>query len=163
MRSALAISLLLLSSAAFAETVEIRPKHPVAEFTIPDDDWKVTHTARGVEAVSDDKEVYFWIEAYKPNEFDAVLAEHNAYWKEQGVAITSSDEQKHSEKGLEVSLVTKHATWNGEPTVLYYVEYHLGLKSQTNVVFTYWASPEGDKEQHDAVGKVLESLKVTEQ
>jgi len=97
---ALAIPLLLLGSTAFAATLEIRPKEPVAEFTIPDD-WTTSHTERGIEAVSKDKEVYFWIEAYEPSEFDAILAEHNAYWKEQGVAISSSDEQKHAENGVD--------------------------------------------------------------
>ncbi len=161
MRIAIAVVLSVLSSAAFAATLEVRPSEPVAQFNIPDD-WTTTRTERGLQSVSQNKEVYFWIEAYKPSEFDTILAEHNKYWKEQGVDIASSDELKHAENGKEVSLVTKHATWNGAPTVLYYVEYHLGLKSESNVVFTYWASPEGDKTFHEQVADVLDSLTVTE-
>ena len=127
MRFALAVPLCFVSFAAFAATMEVRPSEPVAEFNVPDD-WTTTRTDRGLQVVSKDKEVYFWLEAYKPSEFDAILAEHNNYWKDQGVAIKSTDEQKHAENGKEVSMVTEHETWNGAPTVLYYVEYHLGLK-----------------------------------
>ena len=87
MRFALAIPLCLLSFAAFAASMEVRPREPVAEFNVPDD-WTTTRTDRGLQVVSKDKEVYFWLEAYKPTEFDAILAEHNNYWKEQGVAIS---------------------------------------------------------------------------
>ena len=59
-------------------------------------------------------------------------------------------------------MTTEHATWKGEPTVLYYVEFQLGLPSKSNIVFTYWASPEGDKAFNKEVGDVLASLKVTE-
>ncbi|MBV8473235.1 MAG: hypothetical protein JO234_07440, partial [Hyphomicrobiales bacterium] len=55
-----------------------------------------------------------------------------------------------------------HATWNGKPTVLYYVEFQLGLPSKSNIVFTYWASPAGDQTFHKEVGAVLRSLTVTE-
>jgi hypothetical protein len=153
--------LLLLCGSAYAATVEIRPDRPIAEFSIPDD-WKTSHIKRGIQAVSSDKEVYFWIEAYAPSDFKTLIAEHNAYWKQQGVDITSSDEQKHNENGKEVAVTTEHATWNGEPTVLYYVEYRLGLPSNSNIVVTYWASPEGDKAFQKQVGDVLGSLTITE-
>ena len=162
MRSLIATTLMMITSVtASAATVEVRPNRPVAQFTIPDD-WKTSHIERGIQAVSKDKEVYFWIETYKPDQFQDIVAEHSAYWKDQGVEITSRDEAKHEENGWEIVLTTEHATWKGEPTVLYYVEYHLGLASNSNIVVTYWASPEGDKSFHDAVGDVLGSLKITE-
>jgi len=162
MRSVVSIILMLLFSVvAYAGTMEVRSNEPVAEFTIPDD-WKTSRIGRGIEAISKDEEVYFWIEAYKPEEFQQILAEHNDYWKEQGVSITSSDEEKHQENGKEVMITTEHATWKGMPTVLYYVEFQLGLPSRSNIVFTYWASPDGDKTFQKEVGDVLASLKVTE-
>jgi len=97
-----------------------------------------------------------------PGIFVFIIAEHSAYWKDQGVEIASRDEDKRQENGKQISITTEHATWKGEPTVLYYVEYHLGLASNSNIVVTYWASPEGDKSFHDAVGDVLGSLKITE-
>jgi hypothetical protein len=162
MRNAAGLIFLLASTHfAKAETMEVRPSAPVAKFEIPED-WKTSRIPRGIEAVSTDGEVYFWIESYKPDEFDAIIAEHNAYWKKQGVVITSSDEEKHQENGAEVSMTTEHATWKGEPTVLYYIEFHLGLASKSDIVLTYWASPEGDKQFQKEVGDVIASLKVTE-
>ena len=158
---AIAAALALLAGEARAATVEVDPDTPVAEFNIPDG-WKTSHIDRGLQAISKDEEVDFWIEAYKPDEFKQILAEHNAYWKDQGVVIASSDTQTHKENGVEVTITTEHATWKGAPTVLYYVEFHLGLPSKRNIVLTYWASPEGDKTFHGDVGEVLSSLKVTE-
>ena len=162
MRSLLALVVLLASTAlALAEPMEIRPKAPVATFDLPDS-WDTSRIERGIQAISPDKEVDLWIEAYKPDQFQAILAEHNAYWKEQGVEITGQDSKTHKEGGQQVQMTTETATWNGKPTVLYYIEYDLGLASKSNIVVTYWASPEGDKTFHADVGKILESLEVTE-
>ena len=162
MRSIVSIIFLLFYSVgAYAGTMEVRPNEPIAVFTMPDD-WKTSRIDRGVQAISKDEQVYFWIESYKPDEFQQILAEHNDYWKKQGVTITSSDEQKHQENGKEVMFTTQHATWKGAPTVLYYIEFQLGLASQSNIVFTYWASPDGDKTFQKEVGDVLASLEVTE-
>ncbi len=141
--------------------MEVRPSAPIAEFTLPDN-WETKRIERGVQATSPDQEVYFWIEAYKPDEFQQILAEHNEYWKKQGVVITSSDQEKHQEGSKEVSITNEHATWKGKPTVLYYVEFQLGLPSQSNIVLTYWASPKGDQAFHKEVGDVLGSVNVTE-
>ncbi len=162
MRSVTFLSVFLFGSVlAHAETMEVRPSAPIAEFNVPDD-WKNSRVERGIQSTSKDSEVYFWLEAYTPDQFDKILAEHNAYWKEQGVVISSSDTQAHQENGQEVTMTTEHATWKGEPTVLYYAEFQLGLPSKSNIVFTYWASPEGDKAFNKEVGDVLASLKVTE-
>ena len=152
---------LFASDVAHAGPMEVRPDAPIAEFNVPDD-WKNSRIEHGIQSVSKDEEVYFWLEAYTPDEFQKILDEHNAYWKEQGVTISSSDTQAHQENGQEVTMTTEHATWKGEPTVLYYVEFQLGLPSKSNIVFTYWASPEGDKAFNKEVGDVLASLKVTE-
>jgi hypothetical protein len=162
MRSLLSFVFLLTSCVlSFAGVMEVRPNRPVAEFNIPDG-WKTSRIDRGIQAVSKDGEVYFWIETYQPDELQQIVAEHNAYWKDQGVVIASSDDQTHSENGMEVSMSNKHATWKGDPTVLYYLEFHLGLPSKSNIVLTYWASPEGDKSFHKDIGDVISSLKVTE-
>lgn len=162
MRSLFVLAVLFAATTlAFAEPTEIRPKAPVATFDIPDA-WETSQISRGIEAVSPDKEVYLWVEAYEPDQFKAILAEHDAYWKEQGVEITARDSESHKEGGQQVQMTTETATWNDKPTVLYYVEYDLGLASKSNIVVTYWASPEGDKTFHGKVGKILESLAVTE-
>ena len=59
----------------------------------------------------------------------------------------------HKEGGQQVQMTTETATWNDKPTVLYYVEYDTRTASKSNIVVTYWASPEGDKTFHGKVGK----------
>ena len=162
MRSLFALAVFLAATTfALAEPMEIRPEAPVATLDIPDA-WETSRISRGIEAVSPDKEVYLWVEAYEPDQFKAILAEHDAYWKEQGVEITARDSKSYKEGGQQVQMTTETATWNDKPTVLYYVEYDLGLASKSNIVVTYWASPEGDETFHGNVGKILESLAVTE-
>ena len=157
----LLVSFLFASTLAEADTMEVRPDAPVAQFTIPDG-WKTSRIDRGIQAVSKDEEVDFWIEAYTPDQFKAILEEHNAYWKDQGVVISASDSQTHAANGKQVIVTTEHANWKGKPTVLYYIEFNLDLPSKSNIVFTYWASPEGDKTFESEVGDVLKSLDVTE-
>jgi hypothetical protein len=128
------LCLLFSSVLAHADPVEVRPSEPVAEVTIPDH-WEVNRIERGIKLFSNDYEVYIWIEAYKPDQIQQLVAEHDAYWKKQGIVIASSDEQKHQENGKEASAVTRGATWNGKPTVLYYKEFQLGLPSRSNIRF----------------------------
>ncbi len=162
MRVRFSILCLLLSSAlAHADPVELRPSQPIAELTIPDH-WEVKRIERGIQIFSEDYEVYIWLEAYNPNELQKIIAEHDAYWKSQGITIASHDEQKHQEDGKEVSVTTDNAIWNRKPTILYYKDIHLGLPSGTNIVFTYWASPKGDKAFERDVADIQKSLKVTE-
>jgi hypothetical protein len=164
MRGTVFLAGFLLASSTFAsaETMEVRPSAPVAEFNIPDG-WKTSRVDRGIQSISADGEVDFWIESYTPDQFQKILDEHNAYWKDQGVVITSSDSETHRSGGKEVVVTTEHATWKGDPTVLYYIEFNLALPSKSNIVFTYWASPKGDKAFHDEIGDVIGSLKVTEE
>jgi hypothetical protein len=152
---------LFASTLAHAETMEVQPDSPVAKFTIPDD-WKTSRVDRGIQAISKDGEVDFWIEAYTPDQLQAIIDEHKAYWKDQGVSISSSDSETHTADGKQVEVTTQHATWKGKPTVLYYIEFNLGLPSKSNIVLTYWASPEGDKSFQSEVGDVIKSLEVTE-
>jgi hypothetical protein len=162
MRASFSVLCLLLSSGlAHADPVELRPGEQIAEFTIPDH-WEVKRIDAGVQLFSNDYEVYIWIETHKPDQFQQIVAAHDAYLKKQGVDVGSSDEEKRQENGKDVSVVTRNATWNGKPTVFYYKEFQLGLPSRSNVLFTYWASPKGDKTFQKDVADILASLKVTE-
>jgi hypothetical protein len=162
MRFLLAAALLAVSiSHARAETVEVRPKAPVATLAVPDD-WIATPSPRGIQIRTEDEEVYIWAETYKPHELETIVAEHNAYWREQGVNITGRDLSQHTENGVSWQVVSQNATYNGDPTVLMYMEFDLGLPSKSNILITYWASPEGHKEYEDEVGKLIKSMAVTE-
>jgi hypothetical protein len=156
-----AVLVFAFANPVYAGTMEVRPDAPVASFTFPDD-WKTTRVERGVQAKTDDEEVYIWVETYKPNELETVVAEHNAYWKREGVQITGRELNQRVENGVTVQVVSEKATYEGKPTVLYYLEYDLGLSSKSNILITYWASPEGDTEYADDVQSIIGSMVVTE-
>ena len=162
MRVLLAVAFFVgLAGAAQSGTVEVHPSAPVATLTVPTS-WVASRTKRGIEIKTKDDEVYIWAETYKPNELDKIVAEHDAYWSEQGVVITGRELSQHAEDGKMVQVVAQKATWNGEPTVLLYMEYDLGLASRSNILITYWASPEGHKAHGDEVGTIIKSMAVTE-
>ena len=162
MRISMVVMALAFSTGfAQAGTVEVRPDAPVAEFTIPDS-WETSHVNRGIQAISKDGEVDFWIEAYTPAEFDKLVSEHDVYWKDHDVAFGARDSETRQMNGATVTMTNEHATWKGKPTVIYYLDYHLGLPSKTNLVFTYWASPGGDDSFRQEVAEALGTMKVTE-
>jgi hypothetical protein len=162
MRSIIAAALIALSSTfAQAKTMEVHPKAPVATFKFPES-WETSRIDRGVQANTDDDEVYIWVETYKPRELETVIAEHNAYWKQQGVEITGRDLSQHVENGVTVQVVSEEATYEGKPTVLYYMEFDLSLASKSNILVTYWASPEGNAEHTDDVKAIIDSMTITE-
>lgn len=162
MRPMLAAVLLTASlGLARAETVEVRPEAPVATLAIPPS-WIATPSPRGLQIRTEDEEVYVWAQTYKARELKKVVAEHNAYWREQGIEITGHDLSQQSDNGVSWQVVSHNATYKGDPTVLLYLEFDLGLKSGSNILITYWASPEGNKEHGDELGALIKSLTVTE-
>lgn len=162
MRFKLAVAFLVASiGLASAETIEVHPPKPVATFTVPDG-WSASRTKRGIQMSTDDEEVYMWAETYKPDDLKKIVAEHDDYWREQGVVITGRDLSQHVEDGKSVQVVAQKATYEGKPTVLLYMEYDLGLASKSSILVTYWASPEGHQEHADAVGQIIKSMEITE-
>lgn len=162
MRSILTVAFVVLAATlANAKTMEVHPHSPVASFKLPEA-WQTSRIERGIQASTEDEEVYLWVETYKPDELDEVISEHNKYWKEQGVEITGRDMSQHVENGATVQVVSEKATHEGEPTVLLYMEYDLALASKSNILITYWASPEGNKTHADDVKSFIDSMKITE-
>ena len=162
MRLIFATALAIVSATlAHAETMEVRPGKPVASFTLPDE-WETTRTNRGIQVKTDDDDVYIWVETYRPEELKTIVSEHNAYWDEQGVKITGRDLSEHVENGVSVQVVSEKATWEGKPTVLLYMEYDLALPSKSNILITYWASPEGHDTYSKDVKSIIGSMTVTE-
>lgn len=162
MRSLLIAAFLLSSSALVqAETMEVNPERPIVSANLPNA-WDISRVDRGIQAISKDQDAFVWVESYLPGELDEIIAEHNAYWKEQGVEITGHESTEHSENGKSYVITEETATEDGKPTKLMYAEYSLGLGSKRNIVVTYWASPEGDKKYEHTVGDIFSSMTVTE-
>ncbi|WP_331286331.1 hypothetical protein [Methylorubrum populi] len=154
-----ALALLLMTgSAALAKKVTVVPGDRPIAVDIPAS-WKVTTIDRGIQARTADDEVYLWFESYKPAQFTALLGEHNAYFKEQGVKMTGEGQSKEVDFPTYVLKVTEYpATYEGKPTVLRYLSVVPKADGLRSLLVSYWASPAGDKTYDAQTNAILNSL-----
>lgn len=158
-RLALVVCLAFMATPGVAKTIKVTPANPVAIVDIPDD-WKVVDTKRGFGVRSPDEEVFFWIETFTPDQRASVVEEHDRYFKRQGVRVTGEPKvDTQGDRTMSVRATVYPATWKGEPTVLRYLTIDLRLPSQTHILLSYWASPEGDREHDGAMDKIIASLR----
>ena len=150
--------LALFATSPFARQVNIPAGNPVVGIDIPNG-WKTSATSRGIEVRSPDEEVFFWVEVYLPAQYDALVKEHETYFKGQGVVITGEANVSSSDEGgVKIQATNLPATWKGKKTILRYLAIDPNLPARNQVLLSYWASPEGDKKHDPAFQKVLESL-----
>ncbi|WP_147045576.1 hypothetical protein [Methylobacterium gnaphalii] len=152
---------LALTTAAFAKPVRIAPGNPPITADIPSA-WKVSEIDRGIQARTGDDEVYVWFESYMPAQFETLLAEHNAYFKKQGVAITGEAKTQSVEFATyDLKSSDYPATYEKGPTVIRYLSIVPKEEGRRHLLISYWASPAGDKRYDADVNKILESLRAS--
>jgi len=158
----IATSLLGFASVCRADTYPIGAK-PIADIAFPDA-WKVKTITRGLQGATKDDEVYLWAEIYQGDALDDFMAEHDAYYKKQGVDISSDDPKTENIKvnGVPVVLIRVAATWKGKPTVIDYAMFNPAVKTGRKLMVSYWASPEGDKMYEPDLNSILSSVKFRE-
>ena len=157
-RLALVVCLAFIATPGMAKTIKVTPANPVAIVDIPDD-WKVVDTKRGFGVKSPDEEVFFWIETFTPDQRASVVADHERYFARQGVRITGEPKvDTRSDPTVSIRVTDLPATWKDEPTVLRYLAIDLHLPSQTQILLSYWASPDGDGEHDGAMDKIIASF-----
>lgn len=147
-----------LAASLSAGTFKLPDDDPVASITIPDS-WEPEEVKRGVEAKSPDGEVYMAVEFATSKNIDKVTTEGIDFLKEQGVTIDKSTqkENKFEVNGMEVQeLIWTGKDKDGDAIVsLAFV----GVSDTKALMVTYWASPEGEKKNQAALGKILQTLK----
>jgi predicted Zn-dependent protease len=153
-------ALLCLPGFAIAKTAKLTPSDTVASLDFPDS-WKVTNIKRGVQAKSPDEEVYVWAELVPSDEVDTVQKEHDDYFEKQKVTMAKSDPVAKEVDGRRWAFIEPQATWKGKPTVVRYIIIDPKVASGKIVVFTYWASPEGDKNYDKEMDGLINSLKAS--
>lgn len=153
------LALATAGGAALAKPVKIVPGDPPISVEIPSG-WEVTSIARGVQVKTADEEIFVWFESYRPAQFEALLAEHNAYFKEQGVTITGEAEAQSKEFPTYFLKISEYpATYEDKPTVLRYVSVVPKDDGKRHLLVSYWASPEGDKQYDADMNKIMDSLR----
>jgi hypothetical protein len=158
-RAVFAVSLLLLPGLASAKTYSIPDPNPVAVITMPDD-WDSTEIAKGVESTSEDETVYVAVEVTELKDAAQAIGEAVVWLKSKGVVVDQATQEKKpfSINGLEGVQVL----WTGKdedgPTQ---VSLTLVQVTETKgLILTYWASPEGEKENLKDLSSIINSLKA---
>jgi hypothetical protein len=161
------LAALLASFAAFAavpalaETFKIPEDGAIVTVDVPDKGWTATPIARGIELSDDDDEVYLSIEGIEMKKTEEIATEAVAYLNRAGVTIDRSTEKKVEGKlgnfpMYDIGWEGKDKDKDGDIVVHLTI---LGITSTKGVLFTYWASPTGDKENEEAIVKMVRSIK----
>ena len=150
---------IVLAAPAAAKTYKIPDTDSLATIEAPDTGWDVQKIERGIELNSDDDEVYLAIEGITKDNTAEVMTGALAYLDRSGVKIDKASENKS--EGKLNGLDTLDFGWTGKDKDGDVVVHLTIVKIVPGkaILFTYWASPEGDKKYDPVTGKVLQSLK----
>lgn len=155
---------LLLASAFLtvvrAESFKLPEKGPVVSFSFPEK-WEASKYDEGVEATSEDGEVYIAIENVKTKDVEKSIEASIKYLKGKGVVPKEdSIQQKEGEvNGMEaVQIVWTGKDKDGPCNISLAI---IAATDDKGVLLMYWASPEGEKKNQPDLNKILASLKPT--
>ena len=141
-----------------AKSYTIPDPNPVAVVTIPDD-WDTTEIAKGIEADSEDEEVYIAIEVTEMNNVAKTIEETIVWLKNKEVVIDAATQQQSeiTINGIPGFMVK----WSGKdkdgPTNVSLTI--LVLSETKGLLLTYWASPDGEKDNLKALKSIADSIK----
>ena len=155
----IAVLATLLAVPALAETHKIPEENPLVTVVVPDKGWNVTKIARGIELGDEDDEVYLSIEGIDGNNAAETGAAAVVYLNRQGVTI---DQSTKTEKGGKLGdFPVYDMGWKGKDKdgdVLVHITI-VTITPQRGILFTYWASPKGDKQHDAAFTAMVKSIK----
>jgi hypothetical protein len=155
----IAVLATLLAAPALAATYRIPDSNPIVTVVVPDKGWKVTKIARGIEVGDEDDEVYLSIEGIDGNNAAETGAAAVAYLNRQGVTIDQST--KTEKEGKLGDFPMNDIGWKGKDKdgdVIIHITI-LTITPQRGILFTYWASPKGDKIHDAAFTAMVRSIK----
>jgi hypothetical protein len=153
-------ALLCLPGMVFAKSAKLTADETIAVLDFPDS-WKISNIKRGLQAKSPDEEVYVWAELVPSDEVDTVQKEHDDYFEKQKVTMSKAEPDGKEVDGRNWAFINPQATYNGKPTVIRYIIINPKVASGKIIVFTYWASSEGDKNYDKEMDGVINSLRAS--
>jgi hypothetical protein len=149
----------LLAVPALAATHKIPEDNPIVTVDVPDKGWTTKQIAGGIEVNDDDDEVYLSIQGIDGNNAGETVAAAIAYLTRQGVTLDPST--KTEKEGKLGDFPVTDIGWKGKDKdgdVLIHLTI-VTVTPQRGVLFTYWASPKGDKELDAAISAMVGSIK----
>ena len=147
-----------LAVPVLAETFKIPDDDPIVTITVPDG-WTATQIDKGIELMSDDDEVYLAIEGTQMKGLVELTVDAVKFLNRAGVTVDKSTEK--SSEGTVNGFKVNDIGWAGKDKdgdVLVHLMI-LTITPTKGVLFTYWASPQGDKEHDDAIRTIIRSVK----
>lgn len=148
----------LLAVPASAKTLKIPADAPVATIEVPDKGWTVKSIARGSELSTEDDEIYLAVEGTDLKDIGDIGIEAIKFLAREGVTIDKSSEKQSEGKlnGFDVH----DLGWTGKDKdgdVVVHLTF-VAVSPTKGILFTYWASPEGDKMYDAEVTKMVKTL-----
>jgi hypothetical protein len=154
-----ALLAILVAAPALAETHKIPSDNPSATVTVPDQGWTVTSIDTGIEVSSEDDEVYMAVQGVPLKDLVDLVGQTIAYLQRAGVTVDKSTEKetKGTVNGMDMSDIG----WSGKDKdgdVIVHL-LMIAVSGKDAVMFTYWASPTGDKQHDEEITKMIRSIK----
>jgi len=143
---------------ALAERHRIPADNPIVTIEVPED-WTATQIDKGIEVSSDDDEVYIAIEGTPMKSLVELTTDTVSYLNRAGVTVDKSTEK--TDEGTVNGFKMNSIGWEGrdkDGDVMVHLMI-LTITPSRAVLFTYWASPEGDKEHADDIRKIIRSVR----
>ena len=147
-----------LATSGFAGTHKLPEEKPLASINIPDD-WKTDEIDSGIEATSDDGEVYLAVETTDADNVKEAMDESIKFFKEKGVTVDDSTLKTQEGKIGDMDVVD--LSWDGKdedgPAKVSVTL--VAVTKEKGLLLTYWASPEGEKKHLTELGAIAKSIK----
>ena len=149
---------LVLPSSARAERFNVPANDPIVTIDVPEG-WTATQIDKGIELSSEDDEVYIAIEGTPMKGLVELVTDTITYLNRAGVTVDKSTEK--TDEGTVNGFKMNDIGWAGrdqDGDVLVHLMI-LTITPTKGVLFTYWASPDGDKEHDAAIRKIIRSVR----
>lgn len=144
---------------AVAKTYTVPDPNPVAVVTIPDD-WAATVLPKGVEALSEDEDVYVAVEVTDLQDVAKAIADAIVWLKSKDVVLNEATKatQEITVNGLTGVQVKWQAKDADGPTQVSLTV--LQATDTKGLVLTYWGTEESAKENAVDLNSIITSLKA---
>jgi hypothetical protein len=147
-----------LATSGFAGTHKLPEEKPLATITIPDA-WKTDDIDAGIEATSDDGEVYLEVETTDADNVKEAISESIKFLKDKGVTV--DEKTMKTEEGKIGDMDAVDLSWDGtdEDGPAKVSVTLVAVTKEKGLLLTYWASPEGEKKHRAELGAIAKSIK----
>jgi len=143
---------------AVAGTFKLPDEKAYCSVTIPDS-WKPETYDNGVEALSEDEQVYLAIESTNTGNVEKSMQEAFDYLKKKGVVVDAETAKQKEGKINGMDVVD--LSWDGkdEDGACKVSLTVFSITDDKGLLIIYWASPEGETKNQETITKIAQGIK----